>query len=95
MQNVLPAIPPSYQLPKRGESHHPRLTLLAMLAAADPKIANSLLSDPLEKMRIAHPHYALTLDSQDYATLASIRARAHTVSEFLSALAEIVDGKPT
>jgi hypothetical protein len=66
-----------------------------MLAAVDPKIAHSLLSDPLEHIRITHPHYSLTLESQDYVTLAGIRARAKTVSEFLMALAEIVDGTPS
>jgi hypothetical protein len=42
----------------------------------------------------SHPHYALALDAHDHATLAAIRLRARTVSEFLRELADIVDGIP-
>jgi hypothetical protein len=74
-----------------GQSARPALTRLALLAAANPTVAESLLSDPLDAAA-AHPHFSLLLDARDRATLADIRSRAHTVGEFLSDLADIVDG---
>lgn len=74
-----------------GQSARPALTRLALLAAANPTVAESLLSDPLDAAA-AHPHYALRLDARDRTTLADIRARARTVGEFLSDLADVVDG---
>lgn len=74
-----------------GQSARPALTRLALLAAANPAVAESLLSDPLAAAS-AHPHYSMLLDARDCATLADIRARARTVGEFLSDLADIVDG---
>lgn len=74
-----------------GRSARPALTRLALLAAANPSVAESLLSDPLDAAR-THPHYVLALDARDRATLADIRARARTVGEFLSDLADVVDG---
>lgn len=74
-----------------GPSSRPTLTRLALLAAANPAIAESLLHDPVEAAAI-HPHYALTLDACDQATLSAICARVSTVSEFLATLADIVDG---
>jgi hypothetical protein len=76
-----------------GQSARPALTRLALLAAANPTVAESLLSDPLAAAS-AHPHYAMLLDARDRATLADIRARAQTVGEFLSDLADVVDGMP-
>jgi hypothetical protein len=67
---------------------------MALLAAANPAVADSLLRDPIDKLGSSHPHYALALDAHDHATLAAIRARARTVSEFLYELAEVVDGVP-
>jgi hypothetical protein len=77
-----------------GGSARPALTKLALLAAANPAVADSLLRDPIDKLGSSHPHYALALDAHDHATLAAIRTRAQTVSEFLCELAEIVDGVP-
>ena len=74
-----------------GLSARPSLTRLALLAAANPSVAESLLRDPLNAA-MAHPHYALMLDAHDQATLADIRSRAHTVGEFLLDLADVVDG---
>jgi hypothetical protein len=74
-----------------GQSARPALTRLALLAAANPTVAERLLLDPLDAVAI-HPHYSLPLDARDRATLADIRARAHTVGEFLSGLADVVDG---
>jgi hypothetical protein len=76
-----------------GQSARPALTRLALLVAANPTVAESLLNDPLAAAS-AHPHYAMLLDARDRATLAAIRARAHTVGEFLSDLADVVDGMP-
>ena len=73
-----------------GQSARPVLTRLALLAAANPTVAESLLHDPLDAA--AHPHFALLLDARDRATLADIRSRARTVGEFLSDLADVVDG---
>jgi hypothetical protein len=74
-----------------GQSARPALTRLALLAAANPAVAEHLLRDPLDAAA-AHPHYALPLDARDRATLADIRERARTVGEFLSDLADVVDG---
>jgi hypothetical protein len=74
-----------------GQSARPALTRLALLAAANPAIAESLLRDPLDAAA-AHPHYAFVLDARDRATLADIRLRARTVGEFLTNLADVVDG---
>ena len=74
-----------------GQSARPALTRLALLAAANPAVAEGLLRDPLDAAA-AHPHYTLLLDMRDRATLADIRARASTVGEFLADLADVVDG---
>jgi hypothetical protein len=74
-----------------GQSARPALTRLALLAAANPSVAEHLLRDPLDAAA-THPHYVLALDARDRATLADIRARAQTVGEFLANLADVVDG---
>jgi hypothetical protein len=74
-----------------GQSARPVLTRLALLVAANPAVAESLLRDPFDAAA-AHPHYALPLDARDRATLTDIRARARTVGEFLADLADVVDG---
>lgn len=74
-----------------GQSARPALTRLALLAAANPDVAKHLLHDPLGAAA-AHPHYTLSLDARDRATLADIRTRAQTVGEFLADLADVVDG---
>jgi hypothetical protein len=74
-----------------GQSARPALTRLALLAAANPTVAENLLRDPFDAAA-AHPHYALLLDARDRATLADIRSRARTVGEFLADLADVVDG---
>ncbi|MBK9941948.1 MAG: DUF5317 family protein [Kouleothrix sp.] len=75
----------------QGQSTRPALTRLALLAAANRSVAESLLRDPLDAAAL-HPHYVLALDARDRATLADIRARTSTVGEFLADLADIVDG---
>jgi hypothetical protein len=75
-----------------GQSSRPALTRLALLAAANPDVAESLLHDPVGAAT-AHPHYAVPLDARDRATLADIRARARTVGEFMADLADVVDGR--
>ena len=74
-----------------GQSARPDLTRLALLAAANPTVAESLLRDPLDAAH-AHPHYTMTLDARDRATLVDIRSRVQTVGEFLAGLADVVDG---
>lgn len=74
-----------------GQSARPALTRLALLAAANPAVAEGLLRDPLDAAA-AHPHFVLSLDARDCATLADIRARARTIGEFLADLADVVDG---
>jgi hypothetical protein len=74
-----------------GQSARPALTRLALLAAANPTVAESLLRDPLDAAA-SHPHFVVALDARDRATLADIRARARTVGEFLDGLADVVDG---
>jgi len=74
-----------------GQSARPALTRLALLAAANPTVAEGLLRDPLDAAA-AHPHFVLSLDARDRATLADIRERARTVGEFLADLADVVDG---
>ena len=74
-----------------GQSARPHLTRLALLAAANPTIAENLLRDPLHAAN-SHPHYTMMLDARDRATLADIRSRAQTVGEFLADLADVVDG---
>ena len=74
-----------------GQSARPALTRLALLAAANPAVAEHLLRGPLDAVA-THPHYILALDARDRATLADIRGRARTVGEFLSNLADVVDG---
>jgi hypothetical protein len=86
----LSSTPPSLTL-LPGRSSRPALTRLAFLAAASPAVAESLLHDPVGAAA-AHPHYAVCLDAHDRATLDDIRAGVRTVSEFLSRLADIVDG---
>jgi hypothetical protein len=74
-----------------GQSARPALTRLALLAAANPSVAESLLRDPLDAAA-SHPHFVLALDARDRATLADIRARARTIGEFLDGLADVVEG---
>jgi hypothetical protein len=63
---------------------------LALLAAANPSVAERLLNDPLEAAH-AHPHYMVQLDDDDRLVLAGIRARACSVHEFLLQLADALD----
>jgi hypothetical protein len=86
-----PAPPEQHARLIPGQSARPALTRLALLAAANPTVAERLLRDPLDAAA-SHPHFVLALDARDRATLATIRARAHTVSEFLADLADVVDG---
>ena len=74
-----------------GHSTRPALTRLALLAAANPTFAESLMRDPVGAGS-AHPHYAVSLDARDCATLVAISSRTRTVGEFLGELANVVDG---
>jgi hypothetical protein len=87
--STAPAEPRARLIP--GRSARPALTRLALLAAANPSVAESLLRDPLDAAA-SHPHFVLALDARDRATLADIRSRARTVGEFLDGLADVVDG---
>jgi hypothetical protein len=79
-------------LPFVRQSRRPALTYLVLLAAADPNVAERLLhGDSLDEV-INHPHYAINLDARDRAALVDIRAHAHTVTDFLSHLADVADG---
>ena len=86
-----PALPDQRMRLLPGQSARPALTRLALLVAANPTVAESLLSESLDAA-VAHPHYTLLLDARDRATLADIRAHARTVGEFLADLADVVDG---
>jgi uncharacterized protein (DUF302 family) len=77
--------PPAPRSPDR-----PALTALALLAAANPQVAEQLLHNPLEAAR-AHPHYIVHLDDADRVVLARIRASARSVREFLLQLADAID----
>ena len=74
-----------------GQSARPALTRLALLAAANPAVAEGLLRDTLDIVAL-HPHYAFVLDARDRATLEAVRSQSSTVGEFLSGLADAVDG---
>ena len=76
-----------------GYSARPALTRLALLAAANPVVAECLLLNP-SAAATAHPHYVVSLDADDRATLNAIQSRATTVDEFLWDLANVVDGTP-
>jgi hypothetical protein len=91
MYRTAPAMPEQRARLIPGQSARPALTRLALLAAANPSVAERLLRDPLDAAA-THPHYVLALDARDRATLADIRARARTVGEFLADLADVVDG---
>jgi hypothetical protein len=80
----------SYPLP--GLSRRPALTHLAVLTAADPRIAERLLRGDAIDTAIRHPHYSVVLDEHDRADVAAVRERSRTVDEFLAGLARIVDG---
>lgn len=91
MYRTAPAAPEQRARLIPGQSARPALTRLALLAAANPAVAENLLRDPLDAAA-THPHYVLALDSRDRATLDDIRMRARTVGEFLADLADVVDG---
>ena len=91
MYRTAPAMPEQRARLIPGQSARPALTRLALLAAANPSVAERLLRDPLDAAA-THPHYVLALDARDRATLADIRTRARTVGEFLADLADVVDG---
>lgn len=89
--HVTPTVPEKRARLVQGQSARPALTRLALLAAADPALAERLLRDPLDAAA-AHPHFRVPLDANDRATLVAIRARTHTIGEFLGELAAEVDG---
>lgn len=75
---------------RAGHSTRPALTRLAVLAAANPAVAATLLNNPVAAAT-SHPHYSIALDPIDRAILVDIHARARTVDEFLTRLAQAVD----
>ncbi len=91
MRNTRPIEPEVCAQLVPGQSARPVLTRLALLAAANPAVAESLLRDTLD-MAAVHPHYAFILDARDQATLEAVRSQSSTVGEFLSGLADAVDG---
>ncbi|NTW00204.1 MAG: hypothetical protein HGA19_02735 [Oscillochloris sp.] len=66
------------------------MTALALLAAANPLVAEQLLHDPLAAAQ-SHPHYVIHLDDADRVVLAQIRSRSHSVQDFLLQLADALD----
>lgn len=75
-----------------GQSTRPVLTRLALLAAADPRVAEGLLHGSIDAATAQHPHFRLPLDECDLAIIDGIRSHARTFDEFLDSLANIVDG---
>lgn len=73
-----------------GTSTRPALTRLAMLAAANPTIASTLLDNPVAAASL-HPHYPIMLDAIDRAILTEIQSRARSINDFLNRLAVIID----
>jgi hypothetical protein len=82
-------VPSSIRL-RPGQSTRPALTRLAMLAAANPVIANTLLHNPVAAASL-HPHYPIMLDAIDRAILVEIQSRSRTINDFLTRLAVIID----
>ena len=79
-------------LKHREPTKRPALQYVGLLLLADRGIAERLLrGDPIDTT-IAHPHYPVTLDEGDRATLSEIRDRVATVDELLAFLAEVADG---
>jgi hypothetical protein len=79
-------------LERRELSERKALLYSGLLLLADRGIAERLLrGDPID-MAIAHPHYPVSLDDGDRATLSDIRDRVATVDELLAHLAEVADG---
>jgi len=75
---------------RSGHSSRPALTRLAVLAAANPVVAATLLKNPVAAAAV-HPHYTIALDAVDRAILVEIQARSRTVAEFLAGLACAID----
>jgi uncharacterized protein (DUF302 family) len=90
MIHPTPSLWDRYPLPKQRSAERPALTALALLAAANPSVAEQLMHDPLEAT-YTHPHYIVQLDDDDRLVLAEIRARTRSVHEFLLQLADALD----
>jgi hypothetical protein len=74
----------------RRPNEHQALAALALLAVANPQIAEQLLRDPVGAAQ-AHPHYSILLDDNDRRVLTSIQAHARSLSDFLQRLADAID----
>lgn len=74
----------------RQRNEHQALAALALLAVANPQIAEQLLRDPVGAAQ-AHPHYNILLDDDDRRVLTGIQAHARSLSDFLQRLADVID----
>lgn len=74
----------------RRSAERPALTALALLAAANPTVAEQLLRNPADAA-CAHPHYLVHLDDADRVVLARVRTGARSVREFLIHLADAIE----
>ena len=76
--------------PPSAVAKRPALTALAMLAAANPEVADQLMRDPLGAAQ-AHPHYPIQLNEDERRLLIDIHARAGSLTEFLVQIADAVE----
>ncbi|MEI7772859.1 MAG: hypothetical protein WCI67_22915 [Chloroflexales bacterium] len=90
MIHPAPSMWDRYPPPTQRGADRPALTALALLAAANPHVAEQLMHDPLEAA-CAHPHYLVQLDDDDRLVLAGIRTHSGSVHEFLLLLADALD----
>jgi uncharacterized protein (DUF302 family) len=74
----------------RSEANQEALTSLALLAAANPQVAEQLLRDPVVAAR-SHPHYVIDLNEEDRRVLSSIKAQSASLDDFLYQLADAIE----
>jgi hypothetical protein len=77
---------------QREQVNEQALTSLALLAAANPQVAEQLLDDPIGAAR-SHPHYAIDLNDEDRRLLNSIKAQAESLDDFLYQLADAIEDR--
>jgi hypothetical protein len=77
---------------QREHVNEQALTSLALLAAANPQVAEQLLNDPIGAAR-SHPHYVIDLNDEDCRLLTSIKAQAASLDDFLYHLADVIEDR--